>query len=249
MPPIAPTDLGVFDLETTGVDPASDRIVTAFVGRLDAEGSVVSGREWMIRPDGYVISDGAAAIHGITTEAAIAHGRPFAEVIPEIMDALSALVSDGVPVVAHNASYDFTMFAHEMHRAGVHDPVAFIDDIHIMDTFILDKQLDKWRRGKRTLTAVAPLYGVTLSEEEAHGAQADAIAAGRVALALRGAPLIRDLSFDVLRRMQTGWAREQRASLIQYKRSHGEPDFTVPLDWPLYASALALRVPEEVFTF
>lgn len=242
-------DIGVFDLETTGVDPATDRIVTAFVGRLAEDGTLAEGWEWMIRPDGYVIPDGAAAIHGVTTEQALAEGRPFSEVLPEIVAALGALAASGVPLAAHNASYDFTMLAHEMDRAGVPGPVGFIDDIVIIDTFVLDKQLDKWRKGKRTLTAIAPLYGVTLTDEEAHGAQADAIASGRIALKLLASPILKGVEAEALRRMQTGWAREQRAGLMAYKRRTGDPDFAVELDWPLYASALALRVPDEVFTF
>lgn len=245
--PTAPK-VGVFDLETTGVDTETDRIVTAYVGALDEHGHAIGGQEWMIRPDGYVISDGAAAVHGITTERALAEGRPFAEVLPEILAALLALAALGVPIVAYNASYDFTMLTHEMHRAGITDPVGVIDGIDIIDPFVLDKQLDKYRKGSRTLAATALIYDVALSEEEAHGAQADAVAAGRIAIK------IVDTHFDgvqpsALRRIQTGWSREQRASLKSYKRSHGEPDFDVDLNWPLYESALALRAPSEVYTF
>lgn len=238
--------VGVFDLETTGVSPAADRIVTAYVGVLDAQGVVLSEREWMVRPDGYIIPDGATAVHGVSTAHALTHGRPFAEVLPEIVAALTAL---DVPVAAHNASYDFTMLAHEMHRAGTADPVGIIDGIDIVDTFVLDKQLDKWRKGKRTLTAIAPLYGVTLTEEEAHGAAADAIAAGRIALKLLASPTLNGVDSVGLRRVQAGWSREQRASLTAYKRRSGEPDFTIDLNWPLYASALQLRAPEQVYTF
>lgn len=243
-----PAKVGVFDLETTGVRTELDRIVTAYVGSLDEHGNVTSGREWMIRPDGYVISDGAAAVHGITTEQALAEGRPFAEVLPEILAALVELAELGVPIVAYNASYDFTMLAHEMDRAGIADPVSIIDGIDIIDPFVLDKQFDKYRRGSRTLTATAPLYDVTLTDEEAHGAQADAIAAGRIALKFITTELA-GVQAPVLRRMQTGWSREQRASLKSYKRSNGEEDFDLDLNWPLYESALALRVPEEVYTF
>lgn len=245
----APKKLGVFDFETTGTCVETDRIVTAFVGTLDASGAVLDGQEWMIRPDGYAISDGAAAIHGITTDRAIAEGRPFAEVLPEIVEALAALSRIGIPVVAHNASYDFTMLAHEMSRAGFIDPPSLIDPIDIIDTFVLDKQVDKYRRGSRTLTATAAVYGVELSDEEAHGAQADAIAAGRIALVILSRPDFDNMSWDKLQQLQKGWAREQRASLQAYKRSKGDAGFTVELDWPLYASALALRAPEEVYTF
>lgn len=243
-----PAAVGVFDLETTGVEAALDHIVTAYVGALDANGKRIDGRDWMIRPDGYVIPDGAAAIHGVTTERALAEGRPFSEVLPEIVAALVSLAAAGVPIVAYNASYDFTMLAHEMHRAGVADPVSIIDGIDIIDPFVLDKHLDPYRRGRRTLTAIAPLYDVTLTEQEAHGAQADAIAGGRIALKIINSGLAH-FTVPALRKMQTGWARGQRASLKSYKRQNGDPTFDLDLNWPLYESALALRAPAEVYTF
>ena len=237
--------IGIFDLETTGVDPATDRIVTAYVGVLDEDGNVIDGREWMIAPSGYVIPEGATAIHGISTEQALAEGRPFAEVIDEIVAAIDALT---VPIAGHNLSYDLTMLAHEMHRNGHPDPVGLIDALAFLDTFILDKELDKWRKGKRTLSALAPLHNVRLTAEEAHGAAADAIAAGRIALSLIRHPQVRDLGPDELRRRQTGWARWQRASFMDYRRRTGEP-VEVDLNWPLYTSALAFTVIPEVVMF
>jgi len=241
--------VGVFDLETTGIDPETDRIVTAFVGVLDEAGNVLSGQEWLIAPDGYVIPDAATAVHGVTTEHALAVGRPFQDVLPEIVAALLTFADLDIPVVAHNASYDLTMLVHEMRRYGHIDPVALVSVLDVLDTLILDKQLDRWRRGKRTLTAIAPLYGVPLADEDAHGAAADATAAGRVALKMLARPELADLDQDALRRKQTAWAREQRASFIEYRRREGDPDFTTDLNWPLYESALALAAPTPVYTF
>ena len=42
--------VGVFDLETTGVDVTADRIVTAHVGLLDASGRVIRARDWLADP-------------------------------------------------------------------------------------------------------------------------------------------------------------------------------------------------------
>lgn len=240
--------VGVFDLETTGVDHATERIVTAYVGALDATGAVIWGKEWMIRPDGYVIPDGAAAIHGVTTEQALAEGRPSAEVIPEILDALTVFAGLGVPVITHNGSYDLSLFVHELDRSGHPDPVAAVEPLVLIDTFLLDKQFDKYRRGKRTLTAIAPLYGVVLTEEEAHGAKADAIAAGRIGLFFLARHLT-GVTPENLTRLQRQWAREQRASLLAYRRNQGDAEFTIDLNWPLYDTALALRAPEPEYTF
>ena len=42
--------VGVFDLETTGVDVTRDRVVTAHVGLLDGTGSVIQARDWFADP-------------------------------------------------------------------------------------------------------------------------------------------------------------------------------------------------------
>ena len=79
--------IGVFDLETTGVDVVGDRIVTAHVGLLDASGTVLTARDWLADP-GVVIPEGATAVHGITTEYAREHGRPAGLVVSEVVGAL-----------------------------------------------------------------------------------------------------------------------------------------------------------------
>lgn len=185
-PPVAPPlptwahAIGVFDLETTGIDVTSDRIVTAHVGLLDADGGVVRARGWLADP-GVEIPAGATAVHGITTERARAEGRPAAAVVAEIVEALRALLDAGIPVVAYNAPYDFSLLKYEALRHGV---APILDPAPVIDPLVVDKTYDRYRRGKRTLEVVAAHYAVTL--EGAHDAAADAIAAGRVAQALAG---------------------------------------------------------------
>jgi DNA polymerase III epsilon subunit-like protein len=77
--------LGVFDLETTGLDVTQSRIVTAFVGVLDATGAVIESHEWVADP-GIEIPEAAARVHGYTTERARAEGRSAADVVPEIVE-------------------------------------------------------------------------------------------------------------------------------------------------------------------
>ena len=42
--------VAVFDLETTGVDPREARIVTAFIGLIDADGELERGTDWLADP-------------------------------------------------------------------------------------------------------------------------------------------------------------------------------------------------------
>lgn len=172
------TRVGVFDLETTGVDVESDRVVTAYVGVLDATGRQIAARSWLADP-GVPIPEGATAVHGITTGHARADGRPSLEVVAEVTAALRSLLEQNVPVVAYNAAFDFSLLAHEAAR---HRIVPLTDPFPVIDPLVIDKAYDRYRRGRRTLEVVAAHYAVVL--EGAHEASADAIAAGRVAQAL-----------------------------------------------------------------
>jgi len=224
--------VGVFDLETTGVDVAADRIVTAHVGVLDGHGRVIASRSWIADP-GIPIPDGAAAVHGISTERAQREGRAADQVVAEVTDALRSLFDQGVPVVAYNASYDFSLLAHECERHGA----APLDAPGpIIDPLVIDKAVDRYRKGKRTLEAAAAHYGVPL--EGAHEASADAVAAGRVAQAIaRRHPLA--VSAQELHTQQIGWARTQAESLTEYFQRIGRLDAEESLDgtWPVRALA------------
>ena len=223
--------VGVFDLETTGVDVVNDRIVTAHVGVLDADGRVVDARDWLADP-GVEIPAGAAAIHGVTTERARSEGAPAHAVVAEVVDALRALFAAGIPVVAYNAPFDFSMLKHEARRHGI-PPIEAPSPV--IDPLVVDKTYDRYRRGKRTLTDVAAHYAVPL--DAAHEACADAVAAGRLALALAerfGSVL--PVTAVELHTSQIAWARAQAASLTEYFVAIGRLDATAPpLDgaWPI----------------
>lgn len=223
--------VGVFDLETTGVDVSRDRVVTAHVGLIDAQGREIAARNWLADP-GVPIPDGASEVHGVTTEHARALGRPAAEVVGEVTDALRSLLSQGIPVVAYNAAYDFSLLAHEARRHGI-PPLE--DPAPVIDPLIIDKAYDRYRPGKRTLQVVAQHYAVPM--EGAHEAAADAVAAGRVAQALaRQFPM--PLRLEELHDRQIGWARSQAASLTDYFIRVGrlEPDDAVDGAWPVRAT-------------
>ena len=222
--------VGVFDLETTGIDVAADRIVTAHVGLLDASGCVIRARDWLADP-GVEIPDGASAIHGISTEHARANGRPAAEVVDEVVTAVRALLDAGIPVVAYNAPFDFSLLKHESLR---HDIAPIEDPSPVIDPLVVDKAYDRWRKGKRTLEVVAAHYAVRL--DAAHEASADAVAAGRVAQALaeRFAPWLPDTVHELHTR-QIGWARAQAESLTEYFIRIGriDPDDRLDGRWPI----------------
>ncbi|MFL0566679.1 exonuclease domain-containing protein [Microbacterium sp. 179-I 1D1 NHS] len=218
--------LGVFDLETTGIDVRSDRIVSAHVGVLDASGVVIDARTWLADP-GVEIPAGATAVHGITTQRARAEGRAAAEVVAEVTASLRDLFAAGIPVVAYNAPFDFSLLKYESLRHGV---VPIDAPSPVIDPLVVDKTYDRYRRGKRTLEVVAAHYSVTL--EGAHDAAADAIAAGRVAQAI-AARFDLDVSADDLHTQQIAWARAQAESLSEYFVRIGRLDADVDGSWPI----------------
>ena len=160
--------IGVFDLETTGVDVDTSRVVSACVAVLEPDGRVVARWDWLADP-GIEIPEGAAAVHGITTERARLEGRPAPAVISEITQTLRTLFGLGMPVVVYNAPYDFTLLDRECRRYGL-EPIT--DPSPVIDPLVLDKAVDRFRKGKRTLEITTGVYGVAL--DDAHDAGADA---------------------------------------------------------------------------
>lgn len=221
-----------FDLETTGVDVETDRIVTACV--VQCGGNVpVQSATWLADP-GIEIPEGAAKIHGISTEQARAEGRPAAEVIEQVTAALAQVSRDGIPIVAMNASFDLTMLDREARRHGI-EPLFEICEPLVVDPRVLDKQIDRYRKGGRTLTDLCKTYRVSL--DGAHSADADAIAACRVVWRLgKEYPDLPLIPLPELHEKQVDWAREQGESFADYLRKtpgrEHEAD-GVRTDWPL----------------
>jgi DNA polymerase-3 subunit epsilon len=188
----------------------------------------VSRRDWIANP-GIDIPEQATAVHGVTTQRAIAEGRPAALVVYEIVDALRSLLAEGVPLVIYNAPYDLTLLHHEAVRYGI-DPLELPGPI--VDPLVIDKAVDRYRKGKRTLEAAAVVYGVELLD--AHDAGADAIAAGRVAQALaQKHDVVSALAVHELHDMQVDWFREQAESFQEYMRRTHNPEFTARTAWPV----------------
>jgi DNA polymerase-3 subunit epsilon len=222
------TNLAVFDTETTGVDVETARVVTAAIAVLDSTGAVVERHDWVIDPL-VEIPDAAAAVHGITTEIARATGVQPAVGIEQILAVLAGIFDRGIAVTAYNAPYDFTILAREAHRYGL---AALDTPQPVIDPLVIDKQLDRYRRGKRTLTATIEHYGIEMVQ--AHDAGEDAIAAGRLAqkLAERFAT---ELPEDVteLHKLQQAWAAAQAASFQEWMRKNNKPDFVADGEWPI----------------
>ena len=214
-----------FDTETTGVDVETTRIVTATAAFIDHD--EVNVRTWLINP-GVEIPQVASDVHGITTDHARQYGRPPADCLPEIGVLLDTTWQGGIPVLAFNAPFDLTLLDRELnrHRMGPLRPGI------VLDPFVIDKHVDRYRKGKRTLTAVCEHYGVV--HGGAHDATADALAAARVMWAIgQRYPHIAAMPLDELHAFQIAWAAEQAASFRQYLTRQGITDDLPDGAWPL----------------
>lgn len=222
---LIPASLTVFDTETTGVDTDTCRIVTAFVARMDtATGALTEMNSWLINP-GVPIEQGASDVHGITDEVAQTQGMDAATAIAEIVARLNAAASVDSPVTAFNARFDLTLLDREARRYGIE---PFTPGV-VIDPYVLDKQVDKYRRGRRTLSVTTEHYGISLIG--AHDAEADATATGLLAVKLLE-KMPAGTNLDELHRLQTAWAAGQAAGLQDYFRKTN-PDAFVEGRWPL----------------
>ncbi|MEU6934038.1 exonuclease domain-containing protein [Streptomyces sp. NPDC046385] len=228
-----------FDLETTGTEPLEARIVTASVVGVHG-GRVVRRHDWLADP-GIRIPEQASAIHGISSERAAAEGRPVREVADEVADTLTGYWREGVPVVAYNASFDLTLLSAELRRHGLPSlserlgtPAPSIGPV--IDPYTIDRAVDRYRRGKRTLEAVCTEYGVVLTS--AHQAAADALAAVEVAVAIaeRHAS-VAALAPAELHERQIDWYREWAEDFQSFLRRKGSADAVVDPVWPLRTPA------------
>ncbi|MFV0130543.1 DEDDh family exonuclease [Streptomyces sp. HMX112] len=112
-PAAYPPGYAVVDVETTGL-ARDDRIVSAAVYRLDAQGNVEDHWYTLVNPER---DPGPVWIHGLTSD--VLEGAPlFADIAAEFSRWL-----DGRVLVAHNAVFDWSMIAREYARAERTAPV------------------------------------------------------------------------------------------------------------------------------
>lgn len=224
-----------FDLETTGVDVISDRIVTAACLDINMETGVERMNEWLVNP-GVDIPKGASDVHGITTEIAQAQGMDHDTAVMEITEHIYDAWNHGAALVVFNAAYDLSML-------HVLSGGAFTVRGPVIDPLVIDKGMDRYRKGKRRLLELSKHYGVEFSEDEAHAADADCRAAVHIAYKQlngweypRTGTLPQDLR--TLYKYQVSWKREQHESLAKYFLEKSNTVIDGDGLWPIQQQAL-----------
>ena len=229
-----------FDTETTGVDVAGDRIVTAAVVRRDATGTRV--RTWLVDP-GIAIPEAATAVHGISTEQARAAGRPPREALEEIASALVATWRAGIPVVVFNACYDLSLLDAELRRNGLPTVPQRLGRAAgpVIDPLVLDRAEDRYRCGKRRLGDMCALYGVA-TPEALHAAHVDVAATLDLLDRLVDRfPHLADLDLATLQAYQEHAHLAWAASFNAWRDEQGLSGPGAEPDWPVRRGVSAQR--------
>ena len=156
-----------FDLETTGVSIATDRIVEIAILKVFPNGNKES-KTWLVNPE-IEIPQGATDVHGITNEKVVTEPT-FKELAPAINKMI-----EGCDLAGFNSNrFDIPLLAEELMRAGI--------DFDMKNRKAIDVQVIFHKKEQRTLSAGYQFYcGKEL--EGAHGAEADTNATYEILLA------------------------------------------------------------------
>jgi DNA polymerase III subunit epsilon len=160
--------LAVIDVETTGLDAATDRIIEIAIIRFE-HGEVVERYTQLVDPECELPQE-TTRITGISASD-LEGAPPFSDIAGEVHRRIQ-----DVGVVAYNLSFDRKFVTQALERVGLGWP----DDAPCLDPLVFARQFFK-NAPRKNLSAISNLLGIPL--EEAHRAAHDAEVAGRVLFA------------------------------------------------------------------
>ncbi|WP_039933857.1 TerD family protein [Streptomyces viridochromogenes] len=149
-------DWALVDVETSGLRPGRDRVLSLAILTLDARGNQTGEFATLLNPG---CDPGPVHIHGLTP-ARLAGAPTFEEIAPQV----GALLSGRV-LVAHNAQFDYDFLAHEFAHVRSWVPVS-----RRLCTLALNRLVGSATPDLK-LGTLAAHYGVR--QERAHDAQDD----------------------------------------------------------------------------
>ena len=151
--------LAFFDLETTGIDPARDKIVEIAVVRI--EGDRTEARTRRINPERPIPAE-ATAVHGIS-DADVADAPPFRQVARSFLEFLADADLAGYNI----RRFDVPLLDREFKECGL--------DLALRSRRIVDAMTIFHRKEPRDLPAAVRFF-LGREHEGAHGAEADVLA-------------------------------------------------------------------------
>ena len=173
-----------FDFETSGLPKGRKpvtretlgqydtcRAVSLSAARFSSKGRLIDTFDAMVYPEGFEISPGSVAIHGITEDMAKSKGRSFVQVFTDFMTFIGPRTKT---LIAHNAKFDVSVLRSEMLRHGI--DLSLIDELNFRCT--LELYRERFLKPIRLGVLYEEIFGEQF--ENAHNSLADCIACGRV---------------------------------------------------------------------
>lgn len=155
-----------FDIEATGTDPLTDRIVEISIVRVGPPPMwIESPRTWRVDPQARIPVE-ASEVHGIVNDD-LRDAPRFADIAAELAALLQGADLAGFSI----GRFDVRILATEMQRAGI--------DFDPAGRRVVDSQVIYHQREPRHLAAALAFYRKVVLQG-AHGAQADTIASLQV---------------------------------------------------------------------
>jgi DNA polymerase-3 subunit epsilon len=187
-----------FDLETTGVNIATDKIVEIAILKVFPNGNKES-KTWLVNPEMEIPKE-SSEIHGITNEQ-VATEPTFKELAQKVNEMVA-----GCDLAGFNSNrFDIPLLAEELMRAGI--------DFDMKNRKAIDVQVIFHKKEQRTLGAGYQFYcGKEL--EGAHGAEADTNATYEILLAQLDKYPDLENSVDALSEFSTHGERADFAGFI-----------------------------------
>ncbi|SEC89437.1 DNA polymerase-3 subunit epsilon [Tenacibaculum sp. MAR_2009_124] len=149
-----------FDLETTGINIANDRIVEISILKVFPNGNKES-KTWLVNPE-MEIPEESTAVHGITNEKVVAEPT-----FKELAETVNEMIADADLAGFNSNRFDIPLLAEELLRAGI--------DFDMVNRKAVDVQVIFHKKEQRTLSAGYKFYcGKDL--DDAHSAEADTLA-------------------------------------------------------------------------
>jgi DNA polymerase-3 subunit epsilon len=146
-----------FDLETTGINIAKDRIVEISILKVFPNGNKES-HTWRVNPE-MIIPPEVIKVHGISNED-VANEPTFKQLSKKVYEFIK-----GCDLAGYNSNrFDIPLLAEEMLRVGL--------DFDIKNVHAIDVQTIFHKMEKRTLEAAYKFY-CDKNLEDAHSAEAD----------------------------------------------------------------------------
>lgn len=209
-----------FDLETTGLDPSTDRIIEIGAVRFEARGRELGRFESLVRPDRPL--GGSSKIHGLS-DVDLAGAQPIESALARFLHWLGPAAE--TRLIAHHARIDAAFLGAEFSRLG-HD----LPEHRIADTLSLARQ----RRPESTdhkLMTLETALGLD-SPGPGHRALADSLRVMRVWQALEGPsgghltyrifdPRVGDIFPEGWEPMSRALAESTRVRIVYDGGSHG----------------------------